>query len=162
MFSQSHSLIFSFLPLQAILLWSLLPVEKKPVFICNLHTLAEEKISVQDPAWLRERKDVIFCRHFFFSKGDGDQLAPATAAYIESPRGKSKVNLQTNVKQFCFFSGWAGDKWKLGRVFSGLLPSSWGHVTNYLPFFSASFSSQGHDWAAQTHHPQHATIPQHL
>lgn len=114
------------------------------------------------PCSAKGKKGHNLLQAFFFPKGDGDQLAPATAAYIESPRGKSKVNLQTNVKQFCFFSGWAGDKWKLGRVFSGLLPSSWGHITNYLPFFSASFSSQGHDWAAQTHHPQHATIPQHL
>lgn len=52
---------FQFSTLQAIWLWSLLPVENKPDFICNLHILAEEKTLVQYSLWPRERRNTIFC-----------------------------------------------------------------------------------------------------
>lgn len=64
---------FQFSTLQAIQLWSLLPVENKPVYIGNLHTLPEEIIPVQYPAWPGERSETNFW--LFFPKGDNDQLA---------------------------------------------------------------------------------------
>lgn len=60
--------------------------------------LAEEKNFCPRPCLAKGKKGHNLLQAIFFSKGDGDQLAPATAACIESPGEKSKMNLQTAVK----------------------------------------------------------------
>lgn len=96
---------FQFSTLQAIQLWSLLPVENKPVFIGNLHTLPEEIIPVQYPAWPRERSETIFCWLFFPQGWLWSIGISQNCTYWQFPSGKARYAYKL-LQICCFFAGW--------------------------------------------------------
>lgn len=107
-------------------------MESKPVFICNLHTLAAEK-KYQSNTLLGQGKERsqtstgTFPQEYWWLICTGQNCR-----YWQFLEGKA-----TNCSRSAAFL-------QVGGVFSGLLPSSWGTSLITSQFFSASFSSLKH------------------